>query len=115
VQTLLDAQPWPSFSKLAVAGELLVGVALILGAFTGFAAFFGGFMNWNFMMAGSASVNPMFFVISLGLILAWKVAGHLGLDCFLLPRLGAPWTDRSDESPTSGNPRPQPETVRAGT
>jgi len=115
VQTLLDAQAWPWFSKLVVAGEVLVGVALMLGAFTGFAAFFGGLMNWNFMMAGSASVNPVFFVISVGLILAWKVAGHFGLDYFLLARLGAPWKDRSDESPTSGEPRPQRETVRAST
>jgi len=91
VQTLLDAQAWPWFSKLVVAGEVLVGVALILGAFTGFAAFFGGLMNWNFMMAGSASVNPLFFVVSVGLILAWKVAGNIGVDRYLLRWLGTPW------------------------
>jgi thiosulfate dehydrogenase [quinone] large subunit len=68
-----------------------VGIALILGAFTGIAAFLGAFMNWNFMMAGSASTNPMLFVIAIGLILAWKVAGYIGLDYFLLPWLGTPW------------------------
>ena len=114
LQAMLDAQAWPWFSKLVVAGELLVGVALILGAFTGIAAFFGGFMNWSFMMAGSASVNPMFFVLSVGLILAWKVAGHFGLDYFLLGWLGTPWRDRSGESSTSGKPRPQHETAHAG-
>jgi thiosulfate dehydrogenase (quinone) large subunit len=115
LQAMLNAQAWPWFSKLVVAGELLVGAALILGAFTGIAAFVGGFMNWNFMMAGSASVNPMFFVLSVGLILAWKVAGHFGLDYFLLARLGTPWRDRAAESPTTGEARTQRETVRAGT
>ena len=91
VQVMLDAHAWTWFSKLVVAGEMLVGVALVLGAFTGIAAFIGGFMNWNFMMAGSASVNPVFFVLSVGLILAWKVSGYIGLDYFLLPRLGTPW------------------------
>jgi len=91
IQMLLDAQAYTWFSKLVVAGELLIGVALILGAFTGIAAFLGGFMNWNFMMAGSASVNPVFFVISVGLILAWKVSGYIGADYLLLPWIGTPW------------------------
>ena len=91
IQMLLDAQAYTWFSKLVVVGELLIGVALILGAFTGIAAFLGGFMNWNFMMAGSASVNPVFFVISVGLILAWKVSGAIGVDYLLLPWIGTPW------------------------
>jgi thiosulfate dehydrogenase [quinone] large subunit len=115
IQAMLDAQAWPWFAKLVVAGELLVGIALILGAFTGIAAFLGGFMNWNFMMAGSASVNPLFFLLAIGLILAWKVAGYFGLDHFLLAWLGTPWRHPSGESPATGEPRQQRETVRAGT
>lgn len=98
LQYLLDAEAHTWFAKLVVSGEILVGVALILGAFTGIAAFFGAFMNWNFMMAGSASINPMLFVFSIGLILAWKVAGSVGLDFFLLPWLGTPWTDRRSDA-----------------
>ena len=45
--------------SIRACGELLIGIALIVGALTGIAAFFGGFMNWNFMMAGSASANPL--------------------------------------------------------
>jgi thiosulfate dehydrogenase [quinone] large subunit len=112
LQAMLDAQAWIWFSKLVVAGEVLVGVALILGAFTGIAAFVGGFMNWNFMLAGSAGVNPVFFVLSVGLLLAWKVGGYFGLDYFLLAWLGTPWKDRPGESPTIGVPRARPETVR---
>ncbi len=91
LQYLLNIQAYTWFSKVVVAAELVVGVLLILGAFTGIAAFVGGFMNWNFMMAGSASVNPVFFTISVLLILAWKIAGYWGLDRWLLPILGTPW------------------------
>lgn len=91
LQSLLDSGSYTWFSKLVVAGELLIGAALILGAFTGIAAFFGGFMNWNFMMAGTASTNPLLFTIAILLILAWKVAGWWGLDRFLLPAVGTPW------------------------
>ncbi len=91
LQALLNAQSYVWFSKLIIAGEILIGLALILGAFVGVAAFFGGFMNWNFMLAGSASVNPVLFTISIFLILAWKTAGWWGLDRFLLPLMGTPW------------------------
>lgn len=91
IEFLLNGGHYVWFSKLVVAGELLVGVAMILGAFVGIAAFVGGFMNWNFMMAGSASINPVLFTLSILLILAWKNAGWIGLDRWLLPLLGTPW------------------------
>jgi thiosulfate dehydrogenase (quinone) large subunit len=91
IQTLLDGGHYTWFAKLITAGELLIGVALILGAFAGIAAFFGGFMNWNFMMAGSASINPVLFTLSILLIMAWKTAGWWGADRWLLPLLGTPW------------------------
>ena len=95
IQALLEAEAYTWFAKVVAYGELLIGIALILGAFTGIAAFFGAFMNWNFMLAGSASTNPVLFVIAIGLILAWKVAGYIGLDYFLLPWLGTPWKGES--------------------
>jgi thiosulfate dehydrogenase [quinone] large subunit len=92
IQSLLDAQAYTWFGKLVAYGEFLVGIALILGAFTGIVAFFGALMNWNFMLAGSASTNPVLFVVALGLIMAWKVAGYIGADYFLLPWIGTPWS-----------------------
>lgn len=103
LQFLLDAQAYTWFAKLVAYGELIVGIALVLGIFTGFAAFFGGFMNWNFMMAGSASTNPMLFTVAVLLILAWKVAGYIGVDYFLLPALGTPW-GRKSEPTLEGTP-----------
>lgn len=91
LQGLLDAQAYTWFGKLIAYGETLIGIALILGAFTGIAALFGALMNFNFMLAGSASTNPVLFLIAIGLILAWKIAGLIGLDYFLLPILGTPW------------------------
>ncbi|OUN00961.1 MAG: DoxX family protein [Firmicutes bacterium ZCTH02-B6] len=91
IQFLLDGGHYTWFAKLVVFGEIFVGLALILGAFTGIAAFFGGFMNFNFMMAGTASTNPLLYTIAILLMLAWKVAGWYGLDRWLLPKLGTPW------------------------
>lgn len=70
LQTLLDAEAYTWFAKLIAVGETLIGIALIAGALVGVAAFFGAFMNWNFMMAGSASTNPLLFVIAIALLLA---------------------------------------------
>lgn len=91
IQFLLAGGHYVWFAKVIVVGELLIGAALILGVFTGIAAFFGGFMNWNFMMAGTASINPVLFTVSMLLLLAWKTAGWWGVDRWLLPFLGTPW------------------------
>lgn len=79
------------FSYLVVYGEIAVGVALILGIFTGIAAFFGTFMNLNYLFAGTVSTNPLMLLLQLFLILAWRTAGWVGLDRYVLPALGTPW------------------------
>jgi thiosulfate dehydrogenase [quinone] large subunit len=57
------------FSYLVTYGEILVGIALILGAFTGIAAFFGSFMNMNYLFAGTVSVNPFLLFFGHGEII----------------------------------------------
>ena len=78
------------FAFLVTFGEILVGLALILGLFTGIAAFFGAFMNASFIFAGTAGANPLMFILAILLMLAWRVAGHWGLDRPALPLLGVP-------------------------
>jgi len=108
LQFMIDNEAYTWFAKLVAYGEFLIGVALIVGAFVGIAAFFGAFMNWNFIMAGAASTNGMLFAIAVGLMLAWKVAGWYGLDRYLLPLLGTPWTWRSEQTRTKPPTTPQP-------
>ena len=91
LQFLLNTDSYRWFAPLVAVGETVVGILFLLGAFTGIAALIGSFMNFNFMLAGSASLNPVFFLLQVLLILAWKVAGWYGLDRWLLPRLGTPW------------------------
>jgi thiosulfate dehydrogenase [quinone] large subunit len=91
IQFMLDRGWYTWFADVIMWGEFFIGIALILGAFVGIAAFFGAFLNWNFIMAGTASTNGLLFAISIVLMLAWKVAGWYGLDRFLLPLIGTPW------------------------
>lgn len=81
-------QPYPEIWGYAITfGEILVGAALIAGILVGISAFFGVFMNLNFMLAGTVSVNPIMATLAIGLILAWRVAGYWGLDRYVLPLL----------------------------
>ena len=104
IQFLLDTESYTWFAKLVAYGELLIGIALIIGAFVGVAAFFGALMNWNFMMAGSASSNPLLFVAAIGLLFAWKIAGFIGADYFLLNLIGTPWRRNDFEENTEDTP-----------
>ena len=72
-------------------GEFLNGAALIFGLFTGIAAFFAGMLTMSFGLAGVAGVNPLFFLVEVSLVLAWRNAGYYGFDRFALPALGTPW------------------------
>jgi thiosulfate dehydrogenase [quinone] large subunit len=97
INMLLQGNHETWFAWVITVGELAVGVGLILGAMTGFAAFFGAFMNMSFLLAGSASTNPVLFTLAIGVILAWRVAGWYGVDRWLLPFLGTPWAPSIEE------------------
>jgi thiosulfate dehydrogenase [quinone] large subunit len=78
-------------AKLVALGELAIGVALILGLFTGLAALAGVTLNLTYMLSGVAGVNPIYALIGVGLILAWRNAGNLGLDHYVLRAVGTPF------------------------
>lgn len=98
---LLTTESYTWFGKLVAYGEVLIGIGLIVGAFVGIAALFGAFMNWNFIMAGTASTNGLLLVAAIVLVLAWKTAGYIGADFFLLRWLGVPWTSNRTPETTA--------------
>ena len=74
------------FSYLVAYGELLVGIALIVGLFTHFAALMGVVMNLAYLFAGTTSTNPQLLVVGLTIVLVGGVAvGFYGLDYFARP------------------------------
>jgi len=74
-------------AKLVTLSELAIGALLILGLFTGAAAFAGIGLNLIYMFSGSSGVNPAYAIVSMFLILAWRNAGYFGLDRFALPAI----------------------------
>jgi thiosulfate dehydrogenase [quinone] large subunit len=78
------------FSYMVTLGEILVGLALITGFCVGVSAFFGAFMNYNFLLAGTVSINPVMLLVSIFLMLAWRTAGWWGADRFILPQMKCP-------------------------
>ncbi len=104
LKALLDGGSYSWFGPLVAWGELLVGIALVVGAFVGIAAFFGSFMNWNFIMAGTASTNGLLLALGVFIALAWKVAGYIGADFFLLRFVGVPW--KGEEVKPKESPAP---------
>jgi thiosulfate dehydrogenase (quinone) large subunit len=71
-------------ARFIAVSEILIGVALILGLFTGVAALAGVLLNVIYMFTGSAGVNPAFALMSVFLILAWRNAGSVGADHYVL-------------------------------
>jgi thiosulfate dehydrogenase [quinone] large subunit len=91
IQSLLDGQAYVWFAKVIAISEFLVGIALIIGLFVGTAAFFGGLMNLNFLLAGSLSAGPILLLLEVLLVVAWKIAGHLGVNYFIHKHFGTFW------------------------
>ena len=73
------------FATLVALGEVAIGVALLLGLLTGFAAFGVIFLNGNFVLAGALGSNPVLITLGALLVVAWRNAGWIGLDRWLLP------------------------------
>jgi thiosulfate dehydrogenase [quinone] large subunit len=96
-----DVQPWYAwfithialpnakiFSYMVAWGELLVGIALILGFLTTLALFASLLMNFNYLLAGAVSVNPIFIIEAAILLWAGRAAYYWGLDRLIFLRNG---------------------------
>jgi thiosulfate dehydrogenase [quinone] large subunit len=85
-ETLGDTPVWPAI------GHLVLGLLLVGGAFVGITATVGMIENVLALQPGGSDVNPLQLIGAILLILAWKNAGYLGLDRYLLKLFGAPWS-----------------------
>ncbi|WP_058306603.1 DoxX family protein [Gracilibacillus massiliensis] len=77
------------FTFVVMWGEFLVGIALILGVFTNFAALMGIIMNFAFLFSGTVSTNGQMILLTLFLLVAGYNAGRFGLDRYVVPFLKA--------------------------
>lgn len=75
------------FNVLVPWGEFLVGLGLILGAFTTFAALMGVVMNFSYMFSGTTSTNPQMILIGIFILVAGFNAAKVGLDRWIIPFL----------------------------
>ncbi|WP_047983918.1 DoxX family protein [Ornithinibacillus californiensis] len=75
------------FSFMVMWGEVLVGLALILGIFTNFAALMGMTMNFAFLFSGTVSTNAQMVLLTVFLVVAGYNAGRFGLDRWVVPFL----------------------------
>lgn len=74
------------FSFMVAYGEVLVGLALILGFATIFSAVMGMVMNFSFLLSGTVSSNPNLLALQFLLVaLGGAYAGYLGADYYFRP------------------------------
>lgn len=83
------------FSYLVAYGEILVGISLILGALTIVGLIAGAFMNFNYMLAGTTSINPNMYTVAILLMAAGANAYIFGLDRFILPMFSKSFNKKS--------------------
>jgi thiosulfate dehydrogenase [quinone] large subunit len=103
------------FSALVAGGEVLVGLALIVGVFTKFAAVQGAIMNIAFLAAGTSSSNPQMLVFQVAMVFAGTGVAYYGIDRVLMPylkRLLHIGTEAATVKGTAGRIAPAPTPVR---
>jgi len=92
------------FSFMVAWGEVLVGIALILGIFTNFAALMGITMNFAFLFSGTVSTNAQMVVLTIFILVAGFNAGRYGLDKWVIPYVRKFTTGNPKETtPTHGH------------
>ncbi|MFS0750195.1 DoxX family protein [Oceanobacillus sp. 1P07AA] len=98
--TFLETVALPNadlFTVLVMWGEVLVGIALILGLFTNFAALMGITMNFAFLFSGTVSTNAQMVLLTIFIIVAGANAGKYGLDRWVMPYMKKTWESRKQK------------------
>jgi thiosulfate dehydrogenase (quinone) large subunit len=83
------------FSYMVAYGEVLVGLALLVGIFTKWAAFWGAVMNLAFLLAGSTSANGYMLMMEAAMVFGGLGVSFYGLDTVVLPYLKKQLTERT--------------------
>jgi thiosulfate dehydrogenase (quinone) large subunit len=83
------------FGLLVMAGELVIGLAVLLGWFTRFSAFMGLLINFMFYLTITWDVQPFYFGADLPYSVGWLTLllagpGPLSVDAYLRARLAPP-------------------------
>ncbi len=88
------------FSYLVAYGEVLVGLALVVGLVTNLAALMGIAMNLAYLFSGTISKNPQMLLAESAIVFAGLAAGYYGIDRYLIPfvRERLTWTPASEGS-----------------
>jgi thiosulfate dehydrogenase [quinone] large subunit len=73
------------FNFLVPWGEFLIGIGLLLGAFTTFSALMGIVMNFAFLFSGTISSNPQMVLLTIFILIAGYNAGKVGFDRWMIP------------------------------
>jgi len=73
------------FNVLIPLGETLVGLGLILGIFTTFAALMAMVMNTAFLLSGTVSTNVQMLLMECFIVVAAANGGRIGLDRWVIP------------------------------
>ncbi|MUG25886.1 DoxX family membrane protein, partial [Paenibacillus macerans] len=94
------------FNVLVPYGEFLVGLGLILGTFTTFAALMGLVMNAAFLFSGTVSTNAQMLLLEVLVVVAAANAGKIGLDYYVLPYLRKLFGKKGDTGTKLGAPQP---------
>ncbi len=96
LQLLLDSNADAWIPSLVAAGEVVIGIAVMLGLLVGLSCTAGLLLDLLvFLLTGVATVGSMLAPFALLLVLAWKNAGYIGFDRYLLRSFGAPWWDQA--------------------
>ncbi|OOC58814.1 DoxX family protein [Paenibacillus ihbetae] len=87
------------FNVMVPLGEFLVGLGLILGTFTTFAALMGIVMNAAFLFSGTVSTNAQMLLLQIFILVAAANAGKIGLDRWVIPYLRSLWNRWTHRTP----------------
>jgi thiosulfate dehydrogenase [quinone] large subunit len=62
-------------TRMKAATEFVIGSLLVLGVFTAIAVFFGLALSFSYLFSGEISANPVFIILGILFVLAWRNAG----------------------------------------